>query len=107
MDFVIEASGAPEAVSCALELVRRAGRVCFTGAFSQNVPINMNTVVRKDLDVYGVWLYPHLFAKALKLIEDGMVHFRGLPTLSYGFHQAKDALEKAEQLEVFKVYVNV
>jgi L-iditol 2-dehydrogenase len=58
VDVVIEASGAPEAVSEALDLVREGGRVVVCGHYTDNGPVEIHPhwqVNRKHVELRGCW----------------------------------------------------
>jgi L-iditol 2-dehydrogenase len=70
-DVVIEASGAPEAVSEALDLVREGGRVVVCGHYTDNGPVEIHPhwqVNRKHVELRGCWgsRYEH-FHRAVAL----------------------------------------
>src|SRR5687768_10513969 len=69
MDVVIECSGAPEAVSEALGLVRDGGRVVVCGHYTDNGSVEINPhwqINRKHVELRGCWgsRYEH-FARAV------------------------------------------
>lgn len=71
VDVVVECSGAPEAVSEALDLVRDGGRVVVCGHYTDNGPIEINPhwqINRKHVELRGCWgsRYEH-FARAVHL----------------------------------------
>jgi L-iditol 2-dehydrogenase len=58
LDVVIEASGAPEAVSEALDLAREGGRVVVCGHYTDNGPVQIHPhwqVNRKHIELRGCW----------------------------------------------------
>jgi len=70
-DVVIEASGAPEAVSEALDLVREGGRVVVCGHYTDNGPVEIHPhwqLNRKHVELRGCWgsRYEH-FHRAVAL----------------------------------------
>jgi threonine dehydrogenase-like Zn-dependent dehydrogenase len=71
LDVVIEASGAPEAVSEALDLVREGGRVVVCGHYTDNGPVEVHPhwqINRKHVELRGCWgtRYEH-FHRAVAL----------------------------------------
>lgn len=71
VDVVIEASGSPDAVVQALDLVRDGGRVVIAGHYTDNGPVSVNPhthVNRKHVEIRGCWGvdYSH-FHRALRL----------------------------------------
>jgi L-iditol 2-dehydrogenase len=58
LDVVIEASGSPDAVSEALDLVREGGRVVVCGHYTDNGPVEIHPhwqVNRKHVELRGCW----------------------------------------------------
>jgi L-iditol 2-dehydrogenase len=52
--FVVECSGAPEALNEAAQMVNRGGRICLA-AFPQNpVPVDLANLVRNNIYVFGI-----------------------------------------------------
>jgi D-arabinose 1-dehydrogenase-like Zn-dependent alcohol dehydrogenase len=71
VDVVIEASGAPEAVSEALDLVRDGGRVVVCGHYTDNGAVEINPhwqINRKHVELRGCWgsRYEH-FHRAVEI----------------------------------------
>lgn len=71
LDVVIEASGAPQAVSEALDLVREGGRVVVCGHYTDNGPVEIHPhwqLNRKHVELRGCWgsTYAH-FHRAVAL----------------------------------------
>jgi 2-desacetyl-2-hydroxyethyl bacteriochlorophyllide A dehydrogenase len=71
LDVVIEASGAPEAVGEALDLVREGGRVIVCGHYTDNGPLQIHPhwqINRKHVELRGCWgsRYEH-FHRAVAL----------------------------------------
>ncbi len=69
VDVVIECSGAPDAVSEALDLVRDGGRVVVCGHYTDNGPVEIHPhwqINRKHVELRGCWgsRYEH-FARAV------------------------------------------
>ena len=57
-DVAIEASGAPDAVSDALDMVRDGGRVVICGHYTDNGAVEIHPhfqVNRKHVEIRGVW----------------------------------------------------
>src|SRR5439155_5908355 len=58
VDVVIEAAGAPDAVSQALDLVRDGGRVVIAGHYTDNGPVSVHPhfqINRKHVELRGCW----------------------------------------------------
>lgn len=110
-DIVIEATGAPDAVIQALEMVRDGGRVVVAGQYADNGDTALNPhrqINRKQVEVRGVWGsdYSH-FHRAVQLaaIFGHRVPWREQVSGRYPLSRAKDALEAVEQRRVLKALV--
>jgi L-iditol 2-dehydrogenase len=73
LDVVIEASGAPEAVGEALDVVREGGRVVVCGHYTDNGPVQIHPhwqINRKHVELRGCWgsRFEH-FHRAVALAE--------------------------------------
>ena len=111
VDVVIEASGSPEAVSQALDLVRDGGRVVICGHYTDNGPVEIHPhwqVNRKHVEIRGCWGcdYSH-FHRAVQLAArfGDRVPWREMIGGRYGLAQAGDALAAVERREVTKAVI--
>jgi L-iditol 2-dehydrogenase len=111
-DIVIEASGAPEAVSQALDLARDGGRVIVAGQYTDHgdVPINPHRQInRKHVTVRGCWGsdYSH-FHRAVELAArfGHRIPWRELAAKRFRLDQANEALAAVEGREVVKAIIH-
>ncbi|MFN8483666.1 MAG: alcohol dehydrogenase catalytic domain-containing protein [Anaerolineae bacterium] len=73
-DVVIEATGNPAAGAAALAMAAKGARVALTGIFTQPATVHLDTIVRRELNVYGTLCYTRAqFAEALRLMAIGSV----------------------------------
>lgn len=110
-DVVIEASGAPEAVSQALDMVRDGGRVIVVGQYTDHgeVPINPHTQInRKHVLVRGCWGsdFSH-FHRGVELAARFQSRFpwRELAARRFTLAEADAALDAVERREVVKAVI--
>src|SRR3954451_23862387 len=54
VDFVVECSGAPNAVNEAAQMVSRGGKICLAAFPSEPVPIDVAYLVRNNIYLYGI-----------------------------------------------------
>jgi L-iditol 2-dehydrogenase len=54
VQFVVECSGAPEALNEAAQMVDRGGRICLAAFPSEKVPVDLAYLVRNNIYVYGI-----------------------------------------------------
>jgi len=53
-DFVVECSGAPNAVNEAAQMLNRGGKICLAAFPSEEVPIDVAYLVRNNIYLYGI-----------------------------------------------------
>jgi 2-desacetyl-2-hydroxyethyl bacteriochlorophyllide A dehydrogenase len=111
VDIAVEASGAPEAVSMALDLVRDGGRVVVCGHYTDNGPVEIHPhfqVNRKHVEMRGVWGcdYSH-FHRAVEIVarHGATVPWAEMVSHTYPLEQAGDALAAVERREVLKALI--
>ncbi len=111
VDVVIEASGAPEAVSQALDLVRDGGRVVVCGHYTDNGAVEIHPHWqhnRKHVEVRGCWgaRYEH-FHRAVELAArfGDVKPWREMVSGRYALEQAADALRAVETRAALKALV--
>jgi threonine dehydrogenase-like Zn-dependent dehydrogenase len=110
-DVVIEASGAPDAVSQALDLVRDGGRVVISGQYTDRGATSINPhlqINRKHVEIRGCWGsdYSH-FYRALDLVAQfgSKVPWIDLAEKHYALDEANDALDAVASQEVIKAII--
>ena len=110
-DVVIEASGSPEAVSDALNLVRDGGRVVVCGHYTDNGSVKIHPhwqINRKHVELRGCWGSEyHHFHRAVQLAARFGERFpwREMVTARYDLARAGDALADIEAQRSLKALV--
>jgi threonine dehydrogenase-like Zn-dependent dehydrogenase len=111
VDVAIEASGAPAAVSMALDLVRDGGRVVVCGHYTDNGPVEIHPhfqVNRKHVEIRGVWGsdYSH-FHRAVEIVarHGATVPWAEMVSRTYPLDRAGEALAAVERREVLKALI--
>lgn len=111
-DVVIEASGAPEAVPQALDLVRDGGRVIVVGQYTDHGDTALNPhrlINRKHVEIRGCWGsdYSH-FHRAVRLAArwSERIPWRELAARQYPLARASEALAAVERREVLKAIID-
>ena len=113
LDVVIEASGAPQAVSEALDLVREGGRVVVCGHYTDNGPVEVHPhwqINRKHVDLRGCWgtRYEHFHrAVALAARFGGAKPWREMGGQPYPLRDVADALRAVEARSAVKAIVSI
>jgi L-iditol 2-dehydrogenase len=90
------ATGAPQAVKQALEIVRKRGHVTVVGIFSVDVSVDMTRVVRRELTIAGAYdARPANFNQSISLITEGSVNVLDVLTHRFSLDQAEEAFRVA------------
>jgi L-iditol 2-dehydrogenase len=111
VDVAIEASGAPEAVSDALDMVRDGGRVVICGHYTDNGAVEIHPhfqVNRKHVEIRGVWGcdYSHFHrAVAIAARHGDRIPWREMVSRTYPLDQAGEALAAVERRDVLKALI--
>ena len=79
-EAMIEASGSPDAVRSAIDLVAFAGRVALVGYTKREVTLPTYMITRKELDIFGSRNSAREFPLAIRLIADGVIRLDPLIT---------------------------
>lgn len=111
VDLVIEATGNPDAVSQALDLVRDGGRVVIAGHYTDTGDVRLHPhhqINRKHVEIRGCWGsdYSH-FHRGVQLAARfaDRVPWREMVTRRYGLEQATEALEAVARREIIKAVI--
>ena len=110
-DVVIEASGSPDAVSQALDMVRDGGRVVICGHYTDNGPVTLHPhwqINRKHVEIRGCWgsRYEH-FHRAVQLAAQfgGRFPWREMVSGRYPLDRANEALAAVESRTALKALI--
>jgi threonine dehydrogenase-like Zn-dependent dehydrogenase len=110
-DVVIEASGAPDAVAQALDMVRDGGRVIVCGQYTDNGSIEVNPhwqLNRKHIEVKGCWgsRYDHFHrAVALTAKYGSQRPWKEMVSGRYDLNHADEALKAVEDRTTLKAII--
>jgi threonine dehydrogenase-like Zn-dependent dehydrogenase len=109
-ELVFEATGVPELVATAAELVSHAGRVVVVGLSGEAAPLRVGDLPFKELDLLGVsCCSAEDFAEAVALVGRRREAAERLVTHEFPLEQAPDAIEYAMEnpAEAMKVVVRL
>ena len=110
-DVVIEATGRPEAVKQALDIVREGGRVVVCGHYTDNGPVTIHPhwqLNRKHVDIKGCWgsRYDHFHrAVALTAKYGNLKPWREMVSGRYDLEHADEALAAVEAQTAIKALI--
>jgi len=54
VDYVLECSGAPDAVNEAIRMVNRGGKICLAAFPHEATPVDVADIVRNNIYLYGI-----------------------------------------------------
>jgi threonine dehydrogenase-like Zn-dependent dehydrogenase len=104
-DVVVEASGSPDGVRRALELVRPEGTVILKTTVADNVPLPLSAAVVNEVKIVGSRCGP--FRPALEALALGNVEVRPMISERYELSDGVQALRRAASKEVMKVLIHI
>jgi len=107
IDVAIEYSGSAHALSQAIRILRKAGRIVLAGLIMdpKAADISLIDVTTRELEIRGVWLNPNTFEEAIRLTIEYKNILQQLKTEVFRLDNIVAALERALQQDVNKVFV--
>lgn len=105
VDVAMEVVGAAPTVDFAIRSVRKGGKVVLVGNLSPNVPLPLQIVVTRELDVLGSCAIAGEYPEALEAIASGSIRVKPLITAAVALEQGVDAFAKAKAPGALKVLV--
>jgi threonine dehydrogenase-like Zn-dependent dehydrogenase len=106
--LVIDATGVPDPIRAAVDMVASAGRVTVVGMSGEEVPLRIGTFTEKEVDMLGVSCCgPEEFAEAVRFVENNEALLESLITRRFPLERAPEALAYAMEnpAEVMKVVI--
>ena len=110
-DVVIEASGSPDAVAQALDMVRDGGRVVVCGHYTDNGAVEIHPhwqINRKHVEIHGCWgSQYHHFHRAVEIAArfGDHVPWHDMVSGRYDLEHAADALTAVESRAAIKALI--
>jgi L-iditol 2-dehydrogenase len=105
-DVVILCAGGAAALDFSLRAVRPGGTVVVLGLSGlPSVPVDMDSVVVRDLAVHGVLGSPHVWPDTIELIRSGRIRTEPLVSAVYGLGSIAEALERLSEPGSLKVLI--
>lgn len=105
VDVAMEVVGAAPTVDFAIRSARKGGRVVLVGNLSPNVPLPLQIVVTRELDVLGSCAIAGEYPEALEAIASGSIRVKPLITAAIDLESGVDAFAKAKAPGALKVLV--
>ena len=94
-DVLLECSGFPPAIGAAIRLVGRGGRVVLIGMGGDEIPLPLDHVQRREIEVTGTFRYANTWPTAIALAAGGKVDLDRLVTHRFDLEEAERALTVA------------
>lgn len=105
VDIVVEATGSPDGIARALELVRPEGTIVLKTTVADTSSINLSLPVIKEIRIVGSRCGP--FRPALEALAANAVDVRPMITETYELRDAELAMQRAASPEVMKVLLHI
>jgi threonine dehydrogenase-like Zn-dependent dehydrogenase len=106
--LVIDATGVPDPIRAAVDMVASAGRVTVVGMSGEEVPLRIGTFTEKEIDILGVsCCRPEEFADAVRFVEGHQDLLEPLISKRFPLDRAPEALAYAmgNPADVMKVVI--
>ena len=92
-DVVIDCVGISPTVNDAIDSCKKGGTIVLVGmGADDNVNINMNRAISKEIDFKTIFRYRNIFPTALKMVSDGKIDIKNIVSHSYGFDDIAEAM---------------
>ena len=99
-DLVVEASGRPEVMARALELVTFRGRVAYIGIdVGREAPAKLGLIQSKELRITGSIGSPGVWPETLRFLANSGIDLTGIVTQRFGIDDAVSALDASRHPE--------
>lgn len=104
-DIVVEATGSPQGLTMATNLVRPRGTIVLKSTYHGEVLVNMTQLVIHEISVIGSRCGP--FAPALRLLGSGQIDVEPLIHARFSLNKGIQAMEQASQPGTLKVLLTM
>jgi threonine dehydrogenase-like Zn-dependent dehydrogenase len=105
MDVIVEATGSPEGLSTAIQLIRPRGTIVLKSTYHGNSSLNMSEFVIQEISLVGSRCGP--FAPAIRLLEAGHIKVDPLIHARYPLTEGMMAMEDAANRGALKVMLQM
>ncbi|WP_342346728.1 alcohol dehydrogenase catalytic domain-containing protein [uncultured Nitrospira sp.] len=104
-DMIVEATGSPEGLSTAMQLIRPRGTLVLKSTYHGNISVNMANFVIQEISLIGSRCGP--FPPAIRLLETKHIRVDPLIHARYPLLDGVLAMEKAAQRGIRKVMLQM
>jgi threonine dehydrogenase-like Zn-dependent dehydrogenase len=91
-DVAVDSAGTTDSVRQSILMVRKGGRVAFTGIPKEPVSVDLQKVVLEEIDLYGVRANRNTMEEVMPLMADGRIPAGKLVTHHFPLARFADAL---------------
>ncbi len=91
-DVALDSAGTKDSIRQAIGMVRKGGRVAFTGIPKEPTEVDFQKIVLEEIDLYGVRANQNTMEEVIPLIADGRIPAGKLITHHFKLADFKDAL---------------
>ena len=105
LDLVVEATGSPEGLLTAIELVRPRGTIILKSTYHGDLTFNMSKLVIDEVSLIGSRCGP--FSPAIRLLDQGLINVTPLIQSRYSIEDGLSAFEYASQKGILKVILQM
>ncbi|MDD3996181.1 MAG: alcohol dehydrogenase catalytic domain-containing protein [Sphaerochaetaceae bacterium] len=107
-DLIFEASGSPEAVKSAFEVIKRGGTIVQVGSIPKDITLPANLVMSKELQYIGSFRYTDIYPITLDMLSTRRIDSRPLISNTFNISKVTEAFEIASQRgNIIKVQVEL
>lgn len=109
VDLICEFSGNAKALSMSLDYIKNGGNISLLGIFKENVDMDVNKVIFKGLNIYGVTgrrMYES-WQQIASLLESKKLHLDKIVTHQLDFSQMNEAFKIMESKSCGKVVISI
>jgi (R,R)-butanediol dehydrogenase/meso-butanediol dehydrogenase/diacetyl reductase len=100
VDCVLESVGyKSNTMELAIQLVRRGGRIVFTGVFEEDISLNLGTVLIKEATIrashaFGMWNLVHELELAVEMMMKGQFPAKDIITNTFSLEKINEAFQR-------------
>lgn len=106
-DIIYETSGAPAALSQAIDVAAPGASIVILGLAGTMHPVMSSAVVRKELKIFGSMIYTDEFPAVLELLANGDIRTQPLVSGMYSLETIPEALETFSQPDRVKTLIRI
>lgn len=106
-DCAVEASGSADAFPTIMKGLKKGSNLVLVGMMSNNPELNVNTFLKKEFLMHGVYRYANDFQPAINLLSSGKIETGKIISHEYNFDELIEAFKFADDSEQNKMKVMI